>query len=207
MYHLQDACRVRGEKSSVEWRGARLGIVALAVGALTASVLEAQEVSRERDGSTEEGGLPDVLVGMRGELVGLFSPGANLDVVVRFPDTAAWVSMGLLAQMIRWNVQYDHRTRRDHQYLGRVRLALGQGEGPIIYGLVEYGTGVIKTEPESMRGDTYNVTGLGLGVGWTVRRMTISTEAAVGSEDRADPSARISLGVSFQYRILPADSS
>ncbi len=46
----------------------------------------------------------------------------------------------------------------------------------------------------------------GLGVGWTVRRITISTEAAVGSEDRADPAARISLGVSFQYRILPADS-
>ena len=173
---------------------------------MTASVLEAQEVNGERDGSTEDRPLPDVLVGMRGELVGLFSPGANLDVVVRFPDSAAWASMGFLAQMIRWNVQYDHKTRRDHQYLGRVRLGLGQGEGPIIYGLVEYGTGVIKTEPESMRGDTYNVTGLGLGVGWTVRRMTISTEAAVGSEDRADPSARISLGVSFQYRILPADS-
>lgn len=197
---------MRGGQSSVEWRGARFGIVALAVGALTASVLGAQEVSRERDGSTEEGPPLDVLVGMRGELVGLFSPGANLDVVVRFPDTPAWASMGFLAQMIRWNVQYDHRTRRDHQYLGRVRLGLGQGQGPIIYGLLEYGIGVIKTEPESMRGDTYNVTGLGLGVGWTVRRMTISTETAVGSEDRADPSARISLGVSFQYRILPADS-
>ena len=197
---------MRGGKSSVEWRGARFGIVVLAAGALTASVLEAQEVSRERDGSTEGGPLPDVVVGMRGELVGLFSPGASLDVVVRFPDTAAWASMGFLAQMVRWDVQYDSKTRRDHQYLGRVRLGLGQGEGPIIYGLVEYGTGVIKTEPESMRGDRYNVTGLGLGVGWTVRRMTISTEAAVGSEDRADPSARISLGVSLQYRILPADS-
>lgn len=45
--------------------------------------------------------------------------------------------MGFLAQMIRWNVQYDHKIRRDHQYLGCVRLGLGQGEGPIIYGLVE----------------------------------------------------------------------
>ena len=105
----------------MEWRGARFGIVALAVGALTASVLEAQQVSRERDGSTEEGPPLDVLVGMRGELVGLFSPRANLDVVVRFPDSAAWASMGFLAQVVRWNVQYDHKTRRDHQYLGRVR--------------------------------------------------------------------------------------
>ena len=96
-----------------------MGIVALAAGALTAFVLEAQEVTRERDGSTEEGPLLDVLVGVRGELGELFSPGANLDVVVRFPDSAAWASMGFLAQMIRWNVQYDHRTRRDH--LGRVR--------------------------------------------------------------------------------------
>ena len=112
---------MRGGKSSVEWRGARFGIVALAAGALTASVLEAQEVSRGRDGSTEEGPPLDVLVGMRGELVELFSPGANLDVAVRFPDSAAWASMGFPAQMIRWNVQYDHRTRRDHQHLGRVR--------------------------------------------------------------------------------------
>ncbi len=83
-----------GGRTSVEWRGARFGIVALAVGALTASVLEAQEVSRERNASTEEGAPPDVLVGMRGELVGLFSPGANLDVVVGFPNSAAWASMG-----------------------------------------------------------------------------------------------------------------
>ena len=102
----------------MKWRGAKFGTVALAVGALTTSVLEAQEVSLEHDGSSEEGPPLDVLVGVRGELGELFSPGANLDVVVRFPDSAAWASMGFLAQMIRWNVQYDHRTRRDH--LGRV---------------------------------------------------------------------------------------
>lgn len=52
-------------------------------------------------------------------------------------DQGLAASMGFLAQMIRWNVQYDHKIRRDHQYLGCVRLGLGQGEGPIIYGLVE----------------------------------------------------------------------
>ena len=187
-------------------RGARAGIVGLAVGALAASVLEAQEVSREPVGSTEDGPPLDVLVGLRGEFVGLFSPGANLDFVVRFTDSAAWASVGFLAQMIRWNVQYDRETRRDHLYLGRVRLGLGQGEGPIVYGLFEYGTGVIRTEPESDRGDTYNVSGLGLGVGWTVGRMTISTEAVLGLADRGDPDLRGSLGVSFQYRILSAGS-
>ena len=60
----------------MEWRGAGFGIVALAVGALAASVLRAQEVSHD---------------------------------------------------------------------LGRVRLGLGLGEGPIIYGLREYGISVIKT--------------------------------------------------------------
>lgn len=198
---------MHGEKTSVEWRGTRLGIVALAAGALTASVLEAQEVSRERDGSTEEGPPLDVLVGMRGELVGLFSPGAHLDVVVRFPDSAAWVSMGFLAQMIRWNVQYDHKTRRDHQYLGRVRLGLGQGEGPIIYGLLEYGTGVIKTEPESMRGDTYKRdrprTGRGLDCppNDNLDRSRCRIRRPSRSERAYQP------GLSLQYRILPADSS
>ena len=192
---------MRGGKSSLKLHGARACIVGLAVGALAASVLEAQEVSRERVGSTEDGLPFDVLVGLRGELSGLFSPGASLDIRFGFPGRPVWVSLGFLAQMIRWDVQYDADIRRDHLYLARVRLGFGQGEGPIIYGLLEYGIGVIKTEPESWRGDTYNVIGLGLGVGWTVRRMTISTEAVVGTEDRADPGLRGSLGVSFQYRI------
>lgn len=187
-------------------RGARAVIVGLAVGALTVSGLEAQEVSRERAGSTGDGPPLDILVGLRGELSGLFSPGANLDVVARFSDSAVWVSVQFLAQMIRWNVQYNRKTRRDHLYLGRVRLGLGQGEGPTIYGLFEYGTGVIRTEPERLRGDTYNVNGLGLGVGWTVRRVTISAEAVLGLADRGDADLRGSLGVSFQYRILSAGS-
>jgi len=185
----------------VEWRGAGFGIVALTAGALTGSVLEAQEVSRERDGSTEEGPGVDVLVGMRGELSGLFSPGASLDVRFGFPGRPVWVSLGFLAQMIRWDVQYDTDIRRDHLYLARVRLGLGRGEGPIVYGLVETGTGSIRTYPENWRGRTYDLTGFGLGLGWTVRRVTSSVEVVLGEANRADPDLYGSLGIAFQYRI------
>lgn len=197
----KEACKIRGGKSSLTLRGARACIVGLAVGALAASVLEAQEVSRERVGSTEDGPPFDVLVGLRGELSGLFSPGASLDIRFGFPGRPVWVSLGFLAQMIRWDVQYDADIRRDHLYLARVRLGLGRGEGPIVYGLVETGTGSIRTYPEDWRGRTYDLTGFGLGLGWTVRRVTSSVEVVLGGANRADPDLYGSLGIAFQYRI------
>ena len=104
--------------------------------------------------------------------------------------------------MIRWNVQYDSKTRRDHLYLGRVRLGLGTREGPSIYALFENGTGTIKADHENWLGRTYNLTGVGLGVGLTVSRITSLLEAVLGGADRADPGVYLSLGLSLQYRLL-----
>lgn len=103
------------------WSRARLVICALALGALApaATVLEAQESNPEGEGATAEGPRVGMLVGARADLLGLLSPGANLDVRVGFPGRPAWVSLQFLAQMIRWNVQNDSDTRRDHLYLVR----------------------------------------------------------------------------------------
>lgn len=50
-------------------------------------------------------------------------------------------------------------------------------------------------------GTTYNLTGFGLGLGWTVRRVTASVEVVLGEADRSDPDLYGHLGVSLQYRI------
>lgn len=173
----------------------------LAAGVVAAPRMQAQEEEPPPDGATEEGPQLGVLVGIRAELFDEVSPGASLDLVLDSPKRPIWLSVQFLAQMIRWNVQYDPRTRRDHLYMGRVRLGLGRRRGPRIYALAENGIGVIKTEPAAWRGDTYNLTGFGLGVGLAGERFTTSFEIVIGVANRSSSSFYGGLGVSLQYRL------
>ena len=184
----------------------RVGVVpwfvaTVLVAAFAAPGLQAQEVEQSPDGATEEGPQLGVLVGIRAELFGEVSPGASLDLILDSPKRPIWLSVQFLAQMIRWNVQYDPWTRRDHLYVGQVRLGLGRRRGPRIYALAEHGIGVIKTEPAAWRGRTYNLTGFGLGVGLAGERFTTSFEIVIGVANRSSPGLYGSLGVSLQYRL------
>ncbi len=190
---------MRGTES--EWRRGVI-VAAMVAWALVAPGLQAQEADSLPVVAAQDGPQVGVLVGMRIQWVGVASPGANLDLMVDLPNRPIWVSLQFLAQIIRWNVQYDSTTRRDHLYLGRVRLGLGTREGPSIYALFENGTGTIKADDENrLLGKTYNLTGVGLGVGLTVSRITSSLEAVLGGADRADPGIYIHLGLSLQYRL------
>lgn len=179
----------------------RFIVAVLVAGVVPAPGLRAQEVEPLPDGATDEGPRVGVLVGMRAELLGLVSPGASVDLVLDSPNRPIWLSVQLLAQMIRWNVQYDPLSRRDHIYVGRVRLGLGRRRGPRIYALAEKGIGVIMTEPASWRGRTYNLTGVGLGVGLAGERFTTSFELVIGEANRSSWSLYGGLGVSLQYRL------
>ena len=189
---------MRGTES--EWRCGVI-VAAMVAWALVAPGLQAQEADSLPVVAAQDGPQVGVLVGMRIHLVGVASPGANLDLMVDWPNRPIWVSLQFLAQMIRWNVQYDSTTRRDHLYLGRVRLGFGTREGPSIYALFEKGTGTIKADGANWLGRTYNLTGVGLGVGLTVSKITSSLEAVLGGADRADPQFYIDLGLSLQYRL------
>ena len=135
----------------------------LVVGAVVASGVQAQKVEPPGD-STEMRDRPfSVSPGLRLEFFGVASPGASLQVTLT-PDRL-WFSLEFLAQMTRWNVQYDPFTRRDHLYLGRLIAGVGTGEGLSGFVFYERGIGVIKTHPASRRGKTHGLSGIGLGAG------------------------------------------
>ncbi len=175
------------------------GVVALLPIMITAGVLRAQEVELAHDGSADAGPRLGLLAGLRWEVSGVPSPGINLDVILDSAERPVWLSVQVLAQMVRWNVRGDTRTIRDHWYLGRVRL--GFGKRPRVYALYQIGTGVIKTDSQVRRGDTYDLRGTGLGVGLSVDRFTVSLEAVLGGDNRADPWLHVSKGVLLQYRV------
>ena len=160
--------------------------------------LNAQEVEPRTEEKAAEGHM---LVGLRGDFIdGLLSPGASVDLVIS--GSRSWVSLQFLAQMVRWNVPRDSITRRDHYYVGRVRLGLGTGQGPSVYGLVETGRGIVKVDPTVAPGTVYHLTGLGLGAGLTVQRVTASAEFVLGEANRRITSGWYgSLAVSLQYRV------
>ena len=178
---------------------------ALAAGAVLAPSLHAQDVEPPvtEEEPTAVGHL-DVLVGLRGDFALLPSPGANLDLVLSVQH--AWVSLQFLAQTVRWNVRHDSLTGRHHHYVGRLRLGLGTGQGPSVYGLFERGWGVVRADPFFEPGEVYNLYGLGLGAGLTVQRVTASLEtvlgmAGLGVASRSSPGLYGSLAVSLQYHL------
>ena len=179
-------------------------MVAVLAGAVTAPRVEAQELARggEAQASSQFG----VLVGMRGEFTGLASPGASLDLVLNAPQTPVWVSLQFLAQKTRWNVDFYDEVRRNSSYSGRMRIGYGGRQGPSVYALLERGWGTIEA-PDIWEGDSYSVVAAGLGVGWTIGRLTASVEGGRGRRTRFrhKPQRHHSLGVGLQYHLFRTD--
>lgn len=179
-------------------------VAALAGGAAVAPGLPAQEVDSVPDAAEKEGLRLGVLVGVRGELFPVPSPGASADLVLDLPELPIWVSLQLMAQTVRWNVQYDAVTRRDTHRLLRVRLGYGKRQG-LVYALFEKGRGVVRKDPGCCPGDTYDVAGIGLGGGTSFGRFTASLEAVLGGATRGDHGPYIRFGPQLQYRVpLPS---
>lgn len=154
---------------------------ALAAVVVIAPALNAQEV--EPPGAEEqaaEGQHLGMLLGLRVDFLdGLPAPGASVDLVIS--GSRLWVSLQFLAQMVRWKLPRSFTgTGRDHLYVGRVRLGLGTGQGPSVYGLVETGRGIVQVSHSKEPGTVYHVTGLGLGAGFTFQRVTASAETVLG---------------------------
>ena len=185
-----------------------LMVVVLAGGAVVAPGLRAQESALDpaRGGETPASSRLGVLVGMRGEFSGLASPGASLDLVLNAPQTPIWLSLQMLAQRTRWNVDFYDEVRRNSSYSARVRLGYGGRQGLGVYALFERGWGTIEA-PDIWRGDTFSVVAGGLGVGWTIGRLTASVEGGLGNRTRFRyrTQRHHSLGIALQYHLLRTD--
>ena len=183
-----------------------LVVLVLAGSGVVTPGARAQELESEggRDGETAETSQFSVLVGMRGEFTGMASPGTTLDLVLNAPHLPIWVSLQFLAQMTRWHVDLFDQVRRNYVYSGRIRMGLGGRQGPGAYALFERGRGTILT-PDAWDGDTYSVVAAGLGVAWTIGRVTASFEGGLGTRRRFKSrwTARHgSLAMSLQYQLL-----
>lgn len=179
-------------------------VVAVLAGSTTVvPQLKAQELDADppRGGETVESSQFGVLVGMRGEFTGLTSPGASLDLVLNARDTPVWMSLQFLAQMTRSHVEIFDEVRRNHRYSGRIRIGYGRRQGLAAYAYFERGTGTILT-PDIWQGDTYSMLAGGLGVGWTIGRVTASVEGGLGNRTSNRSERYRSLGVSLQYHLL-----
>ena len=119
-------------------------------------------------------------------------------------EAPIWVSAQFLAQVTRRHIDYYDHVRRSHNYSGRIRMGYGRRQGPAVYALLERGRGII-VSPDNPREDTFSIVSAGLGVGWTIGRVTASVEGGLGRQTRYRPERHRSLGVSLQYQLLRTD--
>lgn len=143
-------------------------------------------------------------VGARLEFRGVASPGLIGQLTVSPKPGRMWFSMGFLAQMRRWTVQSDPHVRRDHVFLIRPALGVGTDAGPSAFVFLEGGTGRIETYPDSIRGKTYDLEGIGLGAGYTVGRVTATVDLSHSATRRSFPPPDLYtiLAVSLRWRLF-----
>ena len=177
----------------------RLVLASLLAATVFASGLQGQE--RET-----EDGLFDIAVGARVEYYGLLSPGASFQLTWDTPgERASWLGAQLHAQLIRFEVdpqvENSDKIRRDYHFVARLKAGFGRGDGPLFYGFAEAGVGVIGTEPEIRRGETYLLSGAGAGVGITLLPITFAAEATLGRAKRPSWDLMDSFVMTLQYHL------
>ena len=174
----------------------RFVLAALVAATIFAPGLQGQE--RE----TEDGRF-DVMAGVRVEHYGILSPGASIQLTWDTPgNRASWLGVQFHTQVVRWHLLVlDDKIRRDYHFAGRLKAGFGRGDGPLFYGFAEAGIGMIGTEPEAKRGDTYLLSGIGVGAGLTLLPVTFSVEATMGRADRPSSNLLDSFVMTLQYHL------
>lgn len=139
--------------------------------------------------------------GARLEFRGAASPGVIGQLTVSPRPGRVWFSMGFIAQMRRWT---DPHTRRDQVFLRRYAIGFGTDGGPSAFVFLEGGTGRIETHPDTVRGMTYGLFGIGLGAGYTVGRVTATVDLShyVTRRSFPPPDLYTIWAVSLQWRLF-----
>lgn len=145
-----------------------------------------------------------VMAGARVEFFGHLSPGGSIQVLWDTPGRrASWLGAQFHAQLIRFDADPQAPNadivRRDYHFTGRLKAGFGRGDGPSFYGFAEAGVGVIGTQPEAKRGDTYLLSGAGAGVGLTLLPVTFAIEGTLGRADRPSSDLLDSFVMTLMY--------
>ena len=161
---------------------------ALIAASIFATGLQSQEPETSAAAAAQDG-LLDFMVGARIEWYGVLSPGASIQATWDTPgQRGSWLGAQVHAQVIRFYIDPQapgaEKIRRDYHFAARLKAGFGRGDGPVFYGFAEAGVGVIGTEPEVQRGDTYLLSGAGAGVGLTLLPITFAVEGTLGRAKR-----------------------
>lgn len=180
----------------------------LAAGAVAAPGMQAQQVELPVDSTEVRERPPIVSLGLRLEFVGVMSSGASVRVTL-IPGRV-WLSLDYLAQMLRWETnrspcsgRYDPHTRRDHVHIGRLVAGVGTGGGPSAFVFYEHGAGATRTRCGPMGQNTYGLSGVGLGAGYTAGRVTATLDFSLGAERNVPSPYFYGLfGISLRFRLF-----
>ena len=177
----------------------RFALATLVAATIVAPGLQGQE-------QETEDGLFDVMAGVRMEFYGLLSPGASIQLNWDTPSQkSTWLGAQFHAQLIRFEVdpqvENADKIRRDYHFTARLKAGFGRGDGPLFYGFAEAGVGVIGTEPEIRRGETYLLSGAGAGVGITLLPITFAVETTLGRAKRPSWDYFDSFVMTLQYHL------
>ena len=184
---------------TILWCKPRFVLAALIAATVFAPGLQGQEPETED-------GLFDILAGVRIEHYGVLSPGASIQLNWNTPgNRGSWLGAQFHAQLLRFHADpqapNSDRIRRDYHFAGRLKAGFGRGDGPLFYGFAEAGIGMIGTEPEAKRGDTYLLSGVGVGAGLTLMPVTFAVETTMGRADRPSSNLLDSFVMTLQYHL------
>lgn len=178
---------------------------ALIVAMTVATGLQAQETETPNAAIFDLGQL-NYAVGARLEYYGLLSPGASFQATWNTPgERGSWLGAQLHAQVVRFEAHSDASNpdiiRRDYHFAARFKAGFGRGDGTLFYGFAEAGVGMIGTEPEARRGDTYLLSGVGAGAGITLLPITFTVEGTLGRADRPSSELLDSFVMTLSYNL------
>lgn len=198
---LAPACRAEGSTSA--WRFGICVIAALVAATAAAPGAGGQTPPPAPDPDESVERKFSVSPGFRMELNGRASPGGSLRFTWYLPDPTPWFALQFHGQMSQRKPEYNV-TRRDDLYFGRLLTGYGRDDGPSAFAFLDFGRGTVKREDNAHEvGESYRLWGIGLGVGYTLWKVSVTFDASVGGANRLlkDRKGRSSLGASLQYRI------
>ena len=141
-----------------------------------------------------------ILPGFRMEFRNETSLGGSLQFIYYLPKPSPWLSLQMHGQVSRWKEEHNV-TLHDNLYFGRFMAGYGRGDGPSAFAFLDFGRGTVESDDRFGAGDSFNMWGIGVGVGLSLLGITAKLDASTGGARKLKPEGRNTLAATLQYRV------